>query len=68
MTPTSKPTVKPSVATQVEEDGADAGALFNWLTQLKTEESAEDEPSHYASPPCYLAEFAEDFADHSSES
>ncbi len=67
MNPTSStPTEQPP---QEDEEGVSAGALFTWLTHLKAVEGAEDEPSRYASPPCYLAEFsAEDSADHSAES
>ena len=69
MQPTSAPTAKPSVhASQADENGAGADALFTWLTQLKAEENAEDDPSRYASPPCYLAEFSEDFEDHPARS
>ncbi len=69
MPPTSTPTVKlPMAAAQAEGDGADAAALFTWLTQLKAEEDAEDEPSRYASPPCYLAEFSDlDSANHTAK-
>ncbi len=56
------------MAAQAEEDGAGADALFTWLTQLKTEENAEDELSRYASPPCYLAEFSDlEGADHTAK-
>lgn len=49
-------------------DDLRSDVLLAWLSQLKAMESAEEEPTPYASPPCYLAEFSDaDFADHTAQ-
>lgn len=47
----------PPSADEPEAPDTDAAPLLAWLPALSQAEPPEDEPTRYASPPCYLAEF-----------
>ncbi|WP_395732831.1 hypothetical protein [Prosthecobacter sp.] len=60
----------PTAVTPAESTSEDAGAkaLLAWLPHLAKAQEIEDEPASFASPPCYLAQFADvDFADETAK-
>jgi len=59
------PAVTP--AESISEDTG-AEALLAWLPHLAKAQEIEEEPAGFASPPCYLAQFADvDFADETAK-
>lgn len=65
MTQPSSTDVTPAKNAQARSDAA---SLLAWLPHLAKAQDTEDEPTGYASPPCYLAQFSDvDFAEETAK-